>query len=212
MNLDNQKEYWDEVAEIKTFTHPLDIELLNPYLNKQSTIVDFGCGYGRIVKELTDLGFENVCGFDTSKELIARGISENNLSLYHIDNPTDIKLEDNSIDLIILFAVLTCIPSNEGQNSLISLLLSKLKKGGILYISDYYLQENSVEVERYEYLNGDKNNFGVFKLPEGAIFRHHTKEWIKTLTKDFEIISETPIIVETMNGNIANGFQLIAKK
>lgn len=212
MNIDNQKEYWDEVAEIKTFTHPIDLELINNFLNNQSRIVDFGCGYGRIVKQLTDLGFENVCGFDTSKELIARGISDNNLSLYHIDNPTDIKLEDNSIDLIILFAVLTCIPSNKGQNSLISLLLSKLKKGGILYISDYYLQENSVEVERYEYLNGDKNNFGVFKLPEGAIFRHHTKEWIKTLTKDFEIISETPIIVKTMNGNIANGFQLIAKK
>lgn len=212
MKIDNQKEYWDEVAEIKTFTHPIDLELINNFLNNQSRIVDFGCGYGRIVKQLTDLGFENVYGFDTSKELIARGISENNLSLYHIDDPTELKLEDNSIDLIILFAVLTCIPSNEGQNSLISLLLSKLKKGGILYISDYYLQENSVEVERYEYLNGDKNNFGVFKLPEGAIFRHHTKDWIKTLTKDFEIISETPIIVETMNGNIANGFQLIAKK
>jgi SAM-dependent methyltransferase len=212
MNIDNQKEYWDEVAEIKTFTHPINLELINDFLNKQSRIVDFGCGYGRIIKQLTDLGFENVCGFDTSKELVARGILENNLSLYHIDNPTELKLEDNSIDCIILFAVLTCIPSNEGQNSLMSLLLSKLKKGGIIYISDYYLQENSVEVERYEYLNGDKNNFGVFKLPEGVIFRHHTKEWIKTLTKDFEIISETPIIVKTMNGNIANGFQLIAKK
>ncbi len=212
MNIDNQKEYWDEVAEIKTFTHPINLELINDFLNKQSRIVDFGCGYGRIIKQLTDLGFENVCGFDTSKELVARGILENNLSLYNIDNPTELKLEDNSIDCIILFAVLTCIPSNEGQNSLMSLLLSKLKKGGIIYISDYYLQANSVEVERYEYLNGDKNNFGVFKLPEGVIFRHHTKEWIKTLTKDFEIISETPIIVKTMNGNIANGFQLIAKK
>lgn len=212
MNIDNQKEYWDEVAEIKTFTHPIDLELINNFLNNQSRIVDFGCGYGRIVKQLTDLGFENVCGFDTSKELIARGISENNLSLYHIDNPTELKLEDNSIDCIILFAVLTCIPSNEGQKDLMRLLISKLKKGGIIYISDYYLQENSVEVERYEYLNGDQNNFGVFKLPEGATFRHHTKEWIKTLTKDLDILIENPLIVRTMNGNIANGFQIIGKK
>jgi SAM-dependent methyltransferase len=212
MNLDNQKEYWDEVAEIKTFTHPIDIELLNPFLNKQSIIIDFGCGYGRIVKQLSDLGFENVCGFDTSKELIARGISENNLALFHIENPTELTLEDNAVDCIVLFAVLTCIPSNEGQKSLINLLFSKLKKGGILYISDYYLQEKSVEVERYEYLNGDENNFGVFKLPEGATFRHHTKEWIKTLTKDFEVLIENPLIVKTMNGNIANGFQIIGKK
>ena len=212
MNIDNQKEYWDEVAEIKTFTHPIDLELINNFLNNQSRIVDFGCGYGRIVKQLTDLGFENLCGFDTSKELITRGISENNLSLYHIDSPTELKLEDNSIDCIILFAVLTCIPSNEGQKDLMRLLISKLKKGGIIYISDYYLQENSVEVERYEYLNGDQNNFGVFKLPEGSTFRHHTKEWIKTLTKDLDILIENPLIVRTMNGNIAKGFQIIGKK
>jgi SAM-dependent methyltransferase len=212
MDLDNQKEYWNEVAEIKTFTHPIDIELINQFLNKQSIIVDFGCGYGRIVKELTDLGFENISGFDTSKELIARGKTENNLSLYHIENPTDIELEDNSVDCILLIAVLTCIPSNEGQNSLIHLLRSKLKKGGILYISDYYIQEKSVEVGRYEYLNDDKNNFGVFKLPEGVTFRHHTKEWIKKLMKDFELLIEKPLIVKTMNGNIADGFQIIAKK
>jgi SAM-dependent methyltransferase len=212
MDLDNQKEYWNRVAEIKTFTHPIDLELLNRFLNKQSIIVDFGCGYGRIVKQLTDLGFENVLGYDTSKELIARGIQENNLSLFHIENPIELPLEDNSVDCILLFAVLTCIASNEGQEKLINLLFSKLKKGGIIYISDYYLQENSVEVEQYEFLNGDANNFGVFKLPEGATFRHHTKEWIKTLTKSFEILIENPIVVKTMNGNTAEGFQLIGKK
>jgi SAM-dependent methyltransferase len=212
MDLDNQKEYWNEVAEIKTFTHPIDIKILNRFLNKQSQIVDFGCGYGRIVKQLTDLGFENVSGFDTSRELVARGKAENNLTLYHIENPTDLKLEDNSVDCIILFAVLTCIPSNEGQNNLIQLLCSKLKKGGIIYISDYYIQENSAEVERYEYLNGDKNNFGVFRLPEGATFRHHTKEWIQTLTAAFKILLENPLIVKTMNGNSADAFQIIGRK
>jgi SAM-dependent methyltransferase len=212
MYLDNQKEYWNEVAKIKTFTHPIDIEILNRFLTKQCIVVDFGCGYGRIVKQLADLGFENVSGYDTSKELIARGIQENNLSLFHIENPIELPLEDNSADCILLFAVLTCIPSNEGQEKLIRLLFSKLKKGGIIYISDYYLQENSVEVEQYEYLNGDKNNFGVFKLPEGATFRHHTKEWIKTLTKNFEILIENPLVVKTMNGNTAEGFQLIGRK
>ena len=91
MNIDNQKEYWDQVAEVKTFTHPIDLELLSTFLNKQSRIVDFGCGYGRIVKQLVDCGFENVCGFDTSKELIARGMSENMLDLHYINSPTELK-------------------------------------------------------------------------------------------------------------------------
>jgi SAM-dependent methyltransferase len=212
MNLDNQSDYWDKVAGIKTFTHPINLAYINQFLNKQSSIVDYGCGYGRIVKQLIDEGFQNVCGFDTSKALIKRGITENNLPLNYIENSNTFQLEDNSVDCILLFAVLTCIPSNEGQKNLVKSLHTTLKKGGILYISDYYLQKNSPGVNRYQYLYNDQDNFGVFTLPEGATFRHHTKEWIKTLIKDMQVVTEDSIIVKTMNGHTANGFQLIARK
>jgi hypothetical protein len=98
------------------------------------------------------------------------------------------------------------------QMELMDILFSKLKPGGIIYISDYYLQTDSIEVERYNYLNNDKQNFGVFTLLEGAIFRHHTHEWIKHLLKDFQIVNENMIEVKTMNGNSAEAFQIIAKK
>ena len=212
MSIDNQNEYWNEVAEQKTFTHPVDSTILNKYLNRQSKILDFGCGYGRIVKELSDLGFDNVVGYDTSKALVDRGRRENNLSLCHIDNPRDLPIANNSVDCILLFAVLTCIPSNNGQTELMKMLYSKLNTGGIIYISDYYLQESSSEVDRYYYLDNDPDNFGVFNLPEGATFRHHTKEWITGLTKDFNVLIERSMPVMTMNGHIANGFQLVGQK
>lgn len=212
MSIDNQNKYWNEVAEQKTFTHPIDITILDQYLNRQSSIIDFGCGYGRIVKELSDLGFENIAGYDTSKALVDRGIREYNVPLYHIANPLELPIRDNSIDCILLFAVLTCIPSNNGQAGLMKMLYSKLKEDGIIYISDYYLQDNPVEVGRYSYLNDDPNNFGVFSLPEGAIFRHHSKEWVSELTKDFNVLIEKPIAVITMNGHLANGFQLVGQK
>ena len=164
------------------------------------------------MKELSDLGFENVTGYDTSKRLVERGRRENNLALYHIDDPVDLPIQNNSVDCILLFAVLTCIPSNNWQTGLVKMLYSKLKTGGIMYISDYYLQEHSVEVGRYNYLNDDPDNFGVFSLPEGATFRHHSKEWIAELTKDFNVLIEKPITVMTMNGHPANGFQLVAQK
>lgn len=212
MSIDNQKEYWNEVAEVKTFTHPVDITIIDQYLNRQSKILDFGCGYGRIIKELSDLGFENMVGYDTSKALIDRGRRKHNLPIYYIDDSLNLPVNDNSVDCILLFAVLTCIPSNKGQAELIKMLYSKLKTGGIIYISDYYLQDNSVEVGRYSYLNDDPNNFGVFSLPEGATFRHHTKEWLAELTKDFDVLMKKPIIVMTMNGHPASGFQLIGQK
>jgi len=211
MSFDNQKEYWDRVAQQKTFTHPININLFLQYLPKDSTIIDYGCGYGRIVHELLDAGFSNVVGYDTSIELINRG-KNNHLPIHHISDPVLLPLEDNSVDCFLLFAVLTCIPSNVGQSDLIVLLHSKLKPGGIIYISDCYLQDNEVSKSRYTYFNNDRENFGVFSLPEGATLRHHTKEWIATLVKEFTILEEMMIEVKTMNGNSADAFQMFIQK
>jgi len=212
MNLDNQKTYWNKVAEVKAFTHPVDIDLIEKYIDKQHSILDFGCGYGRVGKTLLDAGYKNVSGYDTAIELIKRGTNLDKLPLYHIENPTDLPLRNNSAECILLFAVLTCIPSNNGQTDLLKLLHSTLKPGGLIYISDYYLQQNSIETGRYQYLNNDKNNYGVFALEEGVTFRHHTEEWISTLLKDFKILQEKPVEVFTMNGHIANAFQIVAQK
>ncbi len=211
MSIDNQKEYWDSVAQQKTFTHPININLLLRYIGRNSTVIDYGCGYGRIVHELMEARFSNVGGYDTSIELINRG-KNNHLPIDYISDPSKLPLDDNSIDCVLLFAVLTCIPSNIGQSDLIKLVHSKLKPGGIIYISDYYLQDNEVSKSRYVYFNDDADNFGVFTLPEGATFRHHTNEWIATLVKDFTIKEENNIEVKTMNGNSAEAFQMIIQK
>jgi hypothetical protein len=121
-------------------------------------------------------------------------------------------LANNSVDCILLFAVLTCIPSNKGQSALIKLLHSKLKPGGVIYISDYYLQNNEVSKSRYTCFENEPDNFGVFTLPEGATLRHHTKEWITNLFADFTVEFERPIAVKTMNGNTAEAFQLVVRK
>jgi len=211
MSIDNQKDYWDSVAQQKTFTHPIDIELLLQYVDTNATIIDYGCGYGRIVNELLESGFLNTTGYDTSIELINRG-KNIHLPIHHISAPSHLPLEDKSVDCFLLFAVLTCIPSNRGQSGLIELLHSKLKPGGFIYISDYYLQDNEISKNRYIYFNNDLDNFGVFSLPEGATFRHHTKEWIATLLKDLSIKKEHIIEVKTMNGSSATAFQLIVQK
>jgi len=211
MNIDNQKEYWDKVGKQKTFTHPLNIELLSQFFDKDATFVDYGCGYGRIVEELIASGFSKVAGYDTSINLIQRG-KERYLPIHHITDPSNLPLENNSVDCILLFAVLTCIPSDKGQATLVQLLHSKLKPGGILYISDYYLQNVEVSKSRYTFFENEPDNFGVFTLPEGATLRHHTREWIVSLFADFTVECENFITVKTMNGNTAEAFQLIVRK
>ena len=73
MNIDNQKDYWDSVAQQKTFTHPVNLDLLLHYADKDAAIIDYGCGYGWVVSDLLKLGFTNIAGYDTSVELINPG-------------------------------------------------------------------------------------------------------------------------------------------
>lgn len=210
--MERQQDYWNRVANEKTFTHPIDLELAGRYLARDARVVDYGCGYGRVVKEIEEAGYNNVTGFDTSEALIARGRAAGVLNINSIASVEELPVADGSVNMILLFAVLTCIPSNEEQRELIRLLRSKLGDRGVLYISDYYLQRGSTEMERYENLNGDKDNYGVFTLPEGATFRHHTREWIAELLADFKIMEERAIAVRTMNGHTAEAFQIVAMR
>lgn len=211
-DIDNQNAYWDRVSGEKTFTHPLDTEWLESLLDRQSAVLDFGCGYGRIVKQLIEAGYANTSGYDTSRALIRRGLLEHQLPIAHIESPEDLPVADCSQDCILLFAVFTCIPSNEAQLKLMDLLQRKLRPGGLIYISDYYLQEAGPEAHSYEYLNDDPENYGVFSLPEGAVFRHHSREWITRLTTGMQPVGEKTIVVQTMNGHPARAFQYIGIK
>jgi SAM-dependent methyltransferase len=212
-NLDNQSPYWDRVAPTKHFTHPLDLALLEQYLpQKDALIIDFGCGYGRTVHELLVHGYTFVCGCDTSAAMIARGRAEADLPIFHITSPADLPQYDGEVDAILLFAVLTCIPSNAGQRELIALLHRKLRPGGLLYISDYYLQEDRLKAGAYQNLDDDPENAGVFTLPENVTLRHHTRPWIQTLLQDFVLMEEKAVDVLTMNGNRSQAFQLIVRR
>ena len=99
MNIDNQYEYWDRVAQEKTFSHPVDTRLLEKYISPDATIVDFGCGYGRLIHDLQHAGYHQVRGFDTSMQLVQRGKAMG-LPLRHIPTPAELPLANNSVDCI----------------------------------------------------------------------------------------------------------------
>lgn len=211
--IDNQSDYWNRVAEIKDFTHPLDLEMFRTFVGTDDVIVDFGCGYGRIVRELTGAGFTHVSGYDTSESMIARGKKLGVRNLFSIDSVSDLPAPDGTVDCILLFAVLTCIPSNAGQKELLKILGSKLGKNGVLYISDYNLQDQAGQPKKeYRCFNGDPENDGVFTHPEGAVFRHHSKQWLETLLEPWTILCEKNISLTTMNGHFASGFQMMLSK
>lgn len=67
MEWQQQKQYWDKVAYEKEFRTPLQIDLLQRYLRPDAAILDYGCGYGRILSELYAAGYRHLAGVDISR-------------------------------------------------------------------------------------------------------------------------------------------------
>ena len=131
-----QKAYWDKVATEKNFTLRPDFHLLESGIDKDAFIVDWGCGYGRTLEELYRAGYRNMLGLDFSGEMIARGQkSFPYLNLQIVEN-IHTNLPDNSVDMVLLFALLTCIKENEEQQKLMKEIRRILKPGGWVYVID----------------------------------------------------------------------------
>lgn len=148
-DLDSQTAYWDAAATRKTFTHPLHLPWLDG-IDRSAVVLDYGCGYGRTMEALGQHGFDNLSGVDTSSGMVARSRELHpSMRFAVLDAPPALPRPDASVDLVILFAVLTCIPGDKAQRGLIGELSRVLKPGGMLYVSDLLLQEDERNRDRY---------------------------------------------------------------
>ena len=208
-DINNQVDYWNKVAQEKEFTHPINIALLQTHLSLSSKILDYGCGYGRVCQKLSEAGYTNIVGVDSSSEMIQRGRElYPELSLEVLPN-SGLDYPDNYFDAVLLIAVLTCIPTDAGQQNLLTDLTRILRPKGMIYISDYVLQDDERNQQRYQRNMEEFGTYGVFRLPEGTIVRHHSTEWIRTLTSSFETVDLVYPEVVTMNGHRAKAFQYL---
>ena len=212
MNNDNQIKYWNKVAKKKDFTTSLDLTIFSKLINKNSLLVDYGCGYGRTLNELYSHGYKNLIGFDYAYEMIERGKVEYPYLDLRVSKDNKIDCPSNSVDILFLFAVLTCIISDDAQKELIKEIKRILKPNGFIYINDFLINSDERNKKRYEKYEEKYNKYGVFELPEGAILRHHKKNWIMELTKEFDEFFYKKNTFQTMNGNLSNGFVYFGKR
>ncbi len=206
-----QEEYWNSVSEKKEFTTPFQVGAFSKYVKRDSRILDVGCGYGRTLDELYHNGYHNLIGIDFSKGMIERGKQQFPYLDLRVKDNEKISLPDASVDAVILFAVLTCIQTNEEQKQLLTEIKRVLKLQGILYVNDFLLNTDERNLTRYEKYKEAYGIYGVFELPEGAVCRHHDEAWIKQLLKDFSEQEYSHLTFTTMNGNQSNGFYFIGQ-
>ncbi len=210
-DINNQTEYWNKVAWEKEFTHPINVTLLQAHLPSSSRMLDYGCGYGRVCRVLSDAGYGNVLGVDSSSAMIERGRELHPGLALEVLPASGLPYPEHSFDAVALISVLTCIPTDAGQQTLLKNLKRVLRPGGFIYISDLVLQDDERNQARYLYNQKEFGIYGVFRLPEGTVVRHLSTEWINALTSDFEMVDMIYPEVVTMNGHKAKAFQYFGR-
>jgi SAM-dependent methyltransferase len=212
-DLDLQLGYWNRVGPTKPFRHPVDVARLKELLSPGARVLDFGCAYGRVLGLLEAEGFSNLIGFDPAPAMVEQARhSFPTLQFEVLEHPPRLPLPDASVDAVLLVSVLTCIPTDDGQMEVIEEAHRVLSPGGILYISDLWLQTDARNIERYARDVDKYGVYGVFDLPEGVTVRHHDRRWIEALTSRFDPVSLDEMQVTTMNGHAAHGFQWFGRK
>lgn len=207
--------FWEADGATKTFTHALDEDLLAAYLPRESRILDYGCGYGRLTGRLLDLGYPRVVGVDPSLAMIERGRRLRPRAPLRHEPELPLPERDGSFDAALLFAVLTCVPTEADQRLTLAELARLLRPGGMLYVSEVPLQRDARNVARYERHRDEVpgSPYGTFTTDDGGLFRHHTPEQLRGLLADhgFTVVEERTGTAPTLHGHEVERLQLVAR-
>ncbi len=204
--------YWDTQAETATFTLPVDVDRIEGHLPYDARILDFGCGYGRTLRALLEAGFSEACGVDPSAGMVERCKSELPAATVSTFDGLPMSYASASFDAVLVVAVLTCLPEDGEQQALVDEAQRLLKPGGYLYISDFLLNDDTRNRERYEAGHSRFGTYGVFSLPDGAVHRHHERSHLAQLLASFDEIEYLEFAAFTRNGNPSNAFTTVARR
>jgi SAM-dependent methyltransferase len=210
---DLQLEYWNRIGPTKEFAHPVNVPRLRQWLASGSCILDYGCGYGRALGILQASGYSNLLGLDPAPAMVAAARERYpGISVDVLDDFRCIPMADASVDAVLLFAVLTCVPDNDAERAIVREITRVLRPSGLLYISDMWLQTDERNLDRYRRDEEKYSTYGIFDLADGVTVRHHDRLWIESLLSCYESMALDEIDAQTMNGHSASIFQWFGRR
>lgn len=204
---------WSDIsdgAETIIFTTPLpDARILSLAPPELSSVLDIGCGYGRALKHMYEMGYRDITGIDVSEKLIARAKQSCPNAVYHIRDIEHIQLEQK-YDLILIMAVIEYILSDENQKDFFDKVSRALNPNGHVLLEAFVLDPTNT----WQYMVGllKTGHWGRFGNSKGFECHHQSYAVIDKLVAEFfDIVSQTRQKFLTWSGYECNGYSLILR-
>jgi SAM-dependent methyltransferase len=165
------------------------------------SLLDFGCGCGRVLRHWAELPQTKVCGCDINPKMIEW--CKANLPFADVavnDLAPPLPYADGSFELVYAFSVFTHL-SEELQHAWTADCRRVLKPGGYLLIStmgEYYVSLNRLtESERERFANGEVVVLYERSAGTSLCSAYHPPEYVRgRLAPDFDFLSFRPAAVD----------------
>lgn len=191
--------------------------------DKSKPVLDVGCGLGRSMIRLWELGFTNIIGLDVNAEAVeaARRACDTNgfaprLLVASAESTT---MDSHSMSFVLMQGVLTVLHPSTERAATLKEMRRVLAPNGLLLISDFsQAWHNEIYRRRYEDGEQQFRDTGTFSArvagrPEFEYLAHHFSEReLTSLIRDcgFQIVQFRYRKQTTQSGNLLYGFEIVA--
>lgn len=141
-----------------------DILIFKKYLHNKISVLDVGCGTGRLYQLFQEFQGVDYIGLDQSEGQIAFAQQDFPDNKYIVSEMTSLPLEDQKFDFVFCIATLHHLPDRENRKKALLEIKRVLKPGGYLFMTNWNM--NSLTAQK-TIIKGKwiKDKFGGYIVP-----------------------------------------------
>lgn len=122
-----------------------DMLVFKPYLHNQMSVLDIGCGTGRLYQLFTDFQGVEYLGVDQSEEQINMAKKDFPNNKYLLAEMTSLPLSDKKFDFVFCIATLHHLPDEVSRIKALEEIKRVLKPGGYLFLTNWNMYSESAQ-------------------------------------------------------------------
>lgn len=201
----NNKKIWEEG---RPYSAPLPSRSDLIGIDKEAPLLDIGCGYGRLLAHLHQMGFSNLYGVD----FVVDPMKRIDLARVVAGRAEALPFKNDFFAGTFLVGVLSNIIDDERRKKIFYEAYRVLTSGAIIFISAFTI--NKYYEDKYARGLREFGKYGVFRSSSGGVFRHASEDELKELLSSagFRLVKFKRLPFTTMHGNPAEGVVALARK